>query len=149
MILTDWANRRVSHGLGWPANTIIFLQQSSRKALFFPAGHAKHVQWVEREIRFDLLGAQKFEAVGADMFCTFWLPLNFQGYHSTQLVEGKWCWLATQDHAKLVYRCCGSSSGTVALCMKLRWETFFAKRTVSKILTSRDNDLSGVGKLIA
>ena len=52
-------DRRVSHGLGWPANAMFFfLQQNSRKAIFYPAGgqpqrqRAKQVRWGRREIRF-------------------------------------------------------------------------------------------------
>ena len=36
-------NRRVSHGLGWPANAMFFFltQQNSRKTIFYPAGRRR------------------------------------------------------------------------------------------------------------
>ena len=56
--------------------------------------HAIHVRWRRREIRFNLFGTLSLKLL---------MPVDFavSGY-PWHWVETKWCWLATQDHAKPV-----------------------------------------------
>ena len=86
---------------------MFFLQQNSWKAIFYPAGRqrwqdrANHVRWgrnARRKIRFNLFSA---------LYLKLLVPTYFaiSGY-PWQSGKTKWRWLATQDHAKLVYFWC-------------------------------------------
>ena len=57
---------------------------------------AKHVRWGRREIRINLFGARYSKLLVPTCFAISGYPWHW--------VETKWRWLATQDHAKLVYR---------------------------------------------
>ena len=70
-----------------------------------------------------VVGSATSAAVGADVFCKFW-------------VETKWRWLATQDHAKLAYGVLSNSLALVSsLSMdggKLVFITSFSNNTSSQ-----------------
>ena len=95
-----FSNRQVLHGHGWPANAIFFHNRIREKP-FFSAGclrkrdRAKRVRWGGKEIRFNLFGALYFKLFVPTCFAISGYPL--------QWANTKWRWLATQDHAKLVY----------------------------------------------
>ena len=74
-------HRRVSHGLGWPANAMFFLQQNSRKSIFtLPDVNDNEIvrSTSDRvEGKSGLIAwCAVFEAVGADVFRKFWLLLT-------------------------------------------------------------------------
>ena len=102
--LNELCNRLVSHGLGWPANTIFS---------WFPpvTKNCKHV------------GTNIFEYSPPNKLNQISLPTHqtcvilhdhvtvddlqgkmFFSFFANSLVKKTWRWLATQDHAKLVYR---------------------------------------------
>ena len=85
---------------GKPTPCFFFFATEFAKSNFLPCqlsmitDHAIHVRWRRREIRFNLFGTLSLKLL---------MPVDFavSGY-PWHWVETKWCWLATQDHAKPV-----------------------------------------------
>ena len=67
-------HRRVSHGLGWPANAIFFSQQSSRKA-FFPCRSSTIRDPGRKEVWFNLFSAL-YPKLLVPTFSRFLVPLG-------------------------------------------------------------------------
>ena len=94
-------DRQVSHDLGWPANAMFFFF-FTQKAIFpcrsstITWRSCETCRWGGRETRLNMFD---------EVFSKLLVPTKcfpFSG-HTRQWVETKWRWLATQDHAGLVY----------------------------------------------
>ena len=84
--------RRVSHGLGLPANAILFLP--------FVKGNQKLRNTSAPTV--SIAHQTDFPSITPDVFCT--ISFNaFREFCCKKKNKKTWRWLATQDHAKLVY----------------------------------------------
>ena len=95
---------------------------------FYPAGRqrkrdrAKHARWGRRKIRFNLFRAP---------YSKLLMPTCFAiSGHPWQWVETKWRWLATQDHAKLVYsqHIHSNTTGVYKSCDASGWCSVFGAK---------------------
>ena len=101
-IVTRWTQDEFAIGMSWVANQRHFFFTTEFVKSNFPLPYVTITRSCgtrpigSKENQDQFVSCAIFEAVGANVFRKFWLPLT--------LGRTKWHWLLTQDHARLVFK---------------------------------------------